>query len=249
MVNPRQARDFAKVTGRLAKTDAIDTQALADFASAVRPEVTALPDAETNELRSLSVRRCQLIEMLVVEKNRLERSSKAIRPKIEAHISWLKGELDQIDDDLSTIIKNNPTWKSKDELLRSVPGIGEITSTTLLSEPPELGTLNRKDAALAGVAPFNLDSGKFNGKRLVWGGRSRVRSALYMGVQVATRFNPVIKEFYHRLVDAGKPKKVALVACMRKLLTILNVMLKRRVPWQPDPIQRTPVLALTAPVL
>lgn len=233
VVNPRQVRDFARATGRLAKTDALDAHVLAEFAMAVRPEIRALPDAKTSELKALSARRRQLTEMIVAEKNRLGTASKSVRPNIEAHIKWLKDELDKIDDDILKLIKNNSLFQSKDKLLKSVPGVGPVISAILLSELPELGSLDRKKiAALVGVAPFNRDSGKFKGKRVVWGGRSHVRCALYMGTIVAIRFNPVIKEFYNRLLEAGKPPKVALVACMRKLLTILNAMIKYQRAWQ-----------------
>ena len=233
VVNPRQVRDFARATGRLAKTDAIDARILAEFAMAVRPKIRALPDEATSELKALSARRRQLTEMIVAEKNRLGSASKSVRPNIEAHIRWLKDELDRIDDDILQLIKNNSSFKGKDTLLRSAPGIGPVISATLLCQLPELGSLNRKQiAALVGVAPFNRDSGKFKGKRVVWGGRTHVRRALYMGTLVATRFNPVIKAFYNRLLEAGKSPKVTLVACMRKLLTILNAMIKHQQAWQ-----------------
>lgn len=233
LINPRQVRDFARATGRLAKTDAIDAQILAEFAMAVRPKIRALPDEATSELKALSARRRQLTEMIVAEKNRLCSASKSVRPHIEAHIRWLKDELDRIDDDILNTIKNNSLFQGKDTLLKSVPGVGPVISATLLSELPELGSLNRKQiAALVGVTPFNRDSGKFRGKRTIWGGRTYVRRALYMGTLSATRFNPVIKEFYHRLLEAGKSPKVALVACMRKLLTILNAIVKYQRAWQ-----------------
>lgn len=236
VVNPRQVRDFAKATGRLAKTDAIDAMVLADFAMAVRPEIRVLPDAQAGELKALSARRRQLVEMMVAEKNRLGFADKSVRSNIETHIRWLKAELDKIDDDLSSFIKNNPLWQDKDKLLRSAPGVGPVMSFTLLSDLPELGTLNRKEiAALVGVAPFNRDSGKFRGRRAVWGGRAHIRSALYMGTLSATRFNPVIMKFYQRLLAAGKPPKVAIVACMRKLLTILNSMIMHQRAWSPVP--------------
>ena len=233
VVNPRQVRDFAKATGRLAKTDAIDAAVLAEFAMAVRPKLRALPDEATSELKALSSRRRQVTGMLVAEKNRLGAAAPSVRPHIEAHIRWLHDELDRIDGDILRLIKNNPRFKSTDTLLRSAPGVGPVISATLLSELPELGLLNRKQiAALVGVAPFNRDSGMLRGKRTVWGGRPYVRRALYMGTLVATRFNPVIKEFYHRLLAAGKSPKVSLVACMRKLLTILNAMIKHQRAWQ-----------------
>lgn len=241
VVNPRQARDFAKATGQLAKTDAIDARVLAEFARAVRPEARTLPDPATNELKALAARRRQLTEMLVAEKNRLSLASVPVRLHIQAHIAWLEDELGRIDGDIAAAIRDNPVWQNNDRLLKGVPGVGPVISATLLSGLPELGALNRKQiAALAGVAPLNRDSGKVKGKRSIWGGRAPVRRALYMGTLVAARFNPVIKQFYDRLIAAGKPPKVALVACMRKLLTILNVMIRNQTPWQPQE-QSSPV--------
>lgn len=234
VVNPRQARDFAKATGRLAKTDRIDAGVLARFAEAIRPEPKAPPEAEALEFQAILARRRQLIGMLVAEKNRLTASaSKKVRSRLEAHIRWLEKELDRVDRDLQEAIEENPTFKENEALLRSVPGVGPVLCRTLLAELPELGSLSpRKLSALVGVAPLNRDSGTLRGKRTVWGGRARVREALYMGALIASRFNPAIKEFYERLVAAGKPKKVALVACMRKLLTILNAVLRDRTPWR-----------------
>lgn len=233
VVNPRQVYNFGKATGRIAKTDAIDADVLAQFAEAVRPEARSLPDVASRELGSLVARRRQLMEMLTAEKNRLHTAGARIRPEIEDHISWLKKRLRDIDRDLAGTIRNSPIWREKDDLLKSVPGIGPVVSTTCLAHLPELGTLSRKEiAALVGVAPFNRDSGTLRGKRRVWGGRAHVRAALYMGTLVATRYNPVIREFYLRLIAAGKAPKVALTACMRKLLTILNSILKHRIPWQ-----------------
>ena len=233
VVNPRQVRDFAKATGRLAKTDTLDAAVLAHFAEAVRPPLRPLRDAETQDLNSLVTRRQQVVSMLVAERNRLSSATTAAQPSIEAHIEWLKQELDNLDKGLRQTLRRSPVWREKDDLLRSVPGIGEQISLTLLAHLPELGTLNRRQiAALVGVAPFNRDSGTLRGKRTVWGGRAGVRTALYMGAMVASRHNPVIREFYQRLLAAGKPKKLALTACMRKLLTILNSMLKHGRPWQ-----------------
>ena len=233
VVNPRQVRDFAKATGRLAKTDALNAAVLAHFAEAVRPPLRPLRDAETQDLNSLVTRRQQVVAMLVAERNRLSSAAMAVRPRVEAHILWLKQELDDLDKNLRDTLRRSPVWREKDDLLRSVPGIGEQISLTLLAYLPELGTLNRRQiAALVGVAPFNRDSGTLRGKRTVWGGRAGVRSALYMGAMVASRHNPVIRDFYQRLLSAGKPKKVALTACMRKLLTILNSMLKNGTSWQ-----------------
>lgn len=232
VVNPRQVRDFARATGTLAKTDALDAAVLAHFADAVRPSVRPLREAETQVLNSLAARRHQVLTMLISEKNRLGTAISAVRPRIEAHIAWLEQELNELDEGLRQTLSQSPVWREKDDLLRTVPGIGEQTSFTLLAHLPELGTLDRRQiAALVGVAPFNRDSGTLRGKRTVWGGRSRVRAALYMGALVASRHNPVIRDFYQRLLAAGKPKKVALVACMRKLLVILNAMLKHRTAW------------------
>ena len=233
VVNPRQVRDFARATGTLAKTDALDAAVLAHFADAVRPSVRPLRDAETQVLNSLAARRHQVMTMLVSEKNRLGTAISAVRPRIEAHIAWLEQELDDLDEGLRQTLHSSPVWREKDDLLRTVPGVGEQLSLTLLAYLPELGTLDRRQvAALVGVAPFNRDSGTLRGKRTVWGGRSRVRAALYMGTLSATRCNPLIRDFYQRLLASGKPKKVALVACMRKLLVTLNSMLKHRSPWR-----------------
>lgn len=235
VVNPRQIRDFAKATGQLAKTDALDAQVLAHFAEVVRPEPRPLPDVQTRELAALVTRRRQLIEMLTAEKNRVASARAVIRTQLRAHITWLERALDEADTDLAEAIRQSPLWREKDELLRSVPGIGPVLTTTLLANLPELGTLTHKQiAALVGVVPLNRDSGTLRGKRTVWGGRAQVRAALYMAAIVAARFNPVIRAFYQRLCAAGKAKKVALVACMRKRLTIVNAMLKHRTPWRQE---------------
>ena len=232
VVNPRQVRDFAKATGTLAQTDTLDAGVLAHFADAVRPEARPLKDAETQVLNSLTARRHQVMTMMVSEKNRLGTAIGAVSPRIEAHIAWLEQELSDLDKGLRQTLRRSPVWREKDDLLRSVPGIGNQISLTLLAYLPELGTLNRRQiAALVGVAPFNRGSGTLRGKRTVWGGRSRVRAVLYMGALVASRHNPAIRDFYQRLLAAGKPKKVALVASMRKLLVILNAMLKHGSPW------------------
>jgi transposase len=234
VVNPRQARDFARATGRLAKTDSLDAEILARFAEAVRPAPRALPEAETQQFAAILARRRQIVTMLTAEKNRLGRATlKPVRKRIEAHVRWLEKELSRTDRDLDEAIKGSPTWRENEALLRSVPGVGPVLARTLLAELPELGTLDRKQlAALVGVAPLNRDSGTLRGRRTVWGGRARVRAALYMGALVATRYNPTVREFYERLIAAGKPKKVALVACMRKLLAILGAILKHRTPWR-----------------
>ena len=232
VVNPRQVRDFAKATGQLAKTDSIDAGVLAHFAEAVRPQMRPLPDVVTLELRALTARRRQILEMIGAENNRLAMTSKAVRKRIDAHIRWLEQELDRANQDLDRSIEQSPMWKENEDLLRSVPSIGPVTSRTLLAELPELGALDRKQiSALAGVAPFSRDSGTLKGRRSIWGGRAPVRSALYMAALVATRHNSVIREFYKRLTAKGKLFKVALVACMRKLLTILNSMIKHKTRW------------------
>jgi transposase len=233
LMNPRQIRDFAKATGTLAKTDKIDAQIIARFAEAVRPEVRPLPTPEAQELEALNKRRRQLVEMLTAEKNRLHMSPPSIRKEIQAHIDWMEKDLDRVNKKLRDWIKTSPLWRDKDEILRSTVGVGPKTSTTLLSDLPELGTVNgKKISALVGLAPLNRDSGRFRGRRMIWGGRAVVRSALYMSALVAKRFNPVIRAFYERLRAAGKTFKVAMTACMRKLLIILNTMLKNRTRWQ-----------------
>ena len=233
VVNPRQVRDFARATGKLAKTDALDAKVLAHFAEAVRPPARPLPDADIQAISSLLARRHQVVSMLVSEKNRLGSCADAVRPRIQAHIAWLEQEVSDLDEGLRQSLRDSPLWQEKNNLLRSVPGVGEQVSFALLAYLPELGSLNRRQiASLVGVAPFNRDSGSLRGKRMVWGGRARVRSVLYMGALVASRYNPTIKAFYERLLEAGKPKKVALTACMRKLLTILNSMIKHGSPWR-----------------
>ena len=233
VANPRQVRDFAKATGQLAKTDTIDAAILALFAARVQPAVRPLPEADVQMLDALLTRRRQLLEMLTAEKNRLEHARLPIRRSITTHIRWLERRLQDVDDDLDTTIQQSPIWRAKEDLLRSVPGIGPVISRTLLGELPELGALSRKQiAALVGVAPLNRDSGTLRGRRLVWGGRAPVRAALFMGALVAARHNPVIRGFYLRLRAAGKPPKVALTACMRKLLIILNAMARTNTPWQ-----------------
>ena len=234
VVNPRQARDFAKATGKLAKTDKIDAEVLARFASAVSPKPSVLPDEEAQALQAILARRRQILEMLVAENNRLQMAPEALAKRIRAHLKWLQKELIRTDRDLEEAIAESETWRRNEGLLRSVPGVGPVLARTLLAELPELGTLAPKRlCSLVGIAPFNRDSGTLRGKREVWGGRAPVRAALYMGTLVATRHNPVLKEFYGRLLGAGKPKKVALVACMRKLLVILSAMMRDGVPWSP----------------
>ncbi len=234
VINPRQARDFAKATGRLAKTDRIDAQVLAHYGEAIRPSFRLLPDADTQQLRALVDRRRQLVDMMTAEQSRLNTSPARVRDSIAAHLAWLQQQLASLDDDLDGMRQSSPIWHERDDILQSTPGVGPVLSRTLMSQLPELGELNRKEiAALVGVAPFNRDSGTWRGRRTIWGGRAAVRSVLYMSTLVATRHNPVIREFYERLLAAGKAKKVALTACMRKLLTILNAMVKNQQRWQP----------------
>jgi len=233
VVNPRQVRDFARATGTLAKTDRIDAAMLARFAEAVGPAPKPLPDREIRALQAIVARRRQLLGMLTAENNRLSLAPKVVAKRIKAHIRWLQKELSRTERDLQAAIENSPALSENEALLRSVPGVGPVLARTLLAGVPELGTLTHKRlAALVGVAPLNRDSGTLRGRRSVWGGRADVRAALYMGALVGARRNPVVKEFYERLVAAGKPKKVALVACMRKLLSILNAILKHRTPWR-----------------
>lgn len=232
VVNPRQVREFARATGRLAKTDTIDAQVLARFAEAVRPQVRWLPDAEARELRELVSRRQQLLEMLTMEKNHRQNVSSVVKPGLEAHIAWLSDEIAAVEKHVEQVIKASPVWRERDELYRSVPGVGPVLSSTLLAGLPELGHLNRKEiAALVGVAPLNRDSGLFRGRRSVWGGRAAIRAVLYMAALVATRRNSHIRAFHQRLIAAGKPGKVAVVACMRKLLTTLNAIARSSTPW------------------
>ena len=238
VVNPRQVRDFAKATGKLAKTDRIDAGVLAHFGEAVRPQLRSLPDEVTLELRALTARRRQVIEIITAETNRLTMTSKAVGKRIDAHIRWLEKELQRADQDLDRSIQQSPIWKENQELLISTPGIGPVSSRTLIAELPELGILNRKQiSALVGLAPFNHDSGSLKGRRAILGGRAPVRNALYMAALVATRRNSVIREFYKRLRANGKLFKVALVACMRKLLTILNSMIKHKSRWSDSFLQ------------
>ncbi len=233
-MNPRQVRDFAKATGKLAKTDRIDAQVLAHFADAVRPEVRPLPDAATQELAILVARRRQLLEMRVAEQNRSRGVPPRIRAQIREHIIWLNRCLADLDRELGQLVRSSPVWRERVDLLRSTPGVGPVLSATMLADLPELGTLSHKQiAALVGLAPLNQDSGKKRGKRVVWGGRASVRGALYMATLVATRRNPVISAFYQRLLGTHKPKKLALTACMHKLLTILNAMVRRQTRWAP----------------
>lgn len=234
VVNARQVRDFAKALGRLAKTDRVDAQVLAQFAARVRPAPRPVPDAMTQELDALLTRRRQLLEMLHAERQReAQARTAAVRRDVVAHVAWLRTRLDVVDTELRTLVEASPVWRVQDALLQSVPGVGPQLSLTVLAALPELGRLDRRQiAALVGVAPLARDSGTRRGRRQVWGGRADVRRVLYMAAHVAARFNPVLHAFYTRLRAAGKPPKVALMACMRKLLTILNAMLAHQQPWQ-----------------
>jgi transposase len=235
VVNPRQVRDFARATGQLAKTDALDARVLARFGERIRPELRELPDEQERALKALVVRRRQLVEMMVAEQNRLDRAPKVLHRQMRNHINWLRKQVHSLDRDLDQKLRNSSVWRERETLLRSVPGVGPVLCSTLIAGLPELGTLSRRQiAALVGVAPINRDSGTLRGRRMIWGGRARVRTALYMSTVVAVRFNPVLKSFYLRLRTAGKPPKPALIACMRKLLTILNAMLKYSTPWSPQ---------------
>jgi transposase len=235
VVNARRVRDFARATGQLAKTDRLDAAVLSDFGEKLRPQSGALPDERREELKALLARRRQLVDMITAEKNRQSLAPKGIRREIQTHIDWLKKRLARIDDDLNRSIKASPIWKAKDDILQSAPGIGPTTSTTMLAALPELGSLNRRAiAALVGVAPMNRDSGQWRGRRSIQGGRRWVRTALFMCTLVATQHNPVIRHLYRRLLAAGKPKMVAITACMRKLLTILNAMIKTNSCWNAE---------------
>ena len=241
IVNPRQVRDFARSTGKLAKTDALDAQMLARFAEAVRPEPRPLPDETQQRLEALLVRRRQLLGMITAERNRRRRAPALMRAEIDEHIAWLQVRVEAIEDELNKTVRSSPLWREKVALLRSVPGVGPMLAATLVAQFPELGVLAHKQlAALVGVAPLNRDSGHWRGKRTIWGGRPQVRAALYMSALVAAHFNPVIRPFYLRLLATGKPKKLALTACMRKLLIILNAIAHRGMPW------RTPASAAAA---
>jgi transposase len=237
IVNPRQVRAFAQALGRTAKTDAIDAAVLALFGARVQPPPRAVVDADTRALAGLVTRRRQLLEMLGAERRRLEQAPATgpITRDLRNHIRWLERRLADVDDDIGTAVQHSPIWRVREDLLRSVPGIGPTTARTLLAELPELGQLDRRAiAALVGVAPFNCDSGQFRGRRRIWGGRASVRASLYMAALVASRHNAALASFYRRLRDLGKPAKVALVAVMRKLLTILNAMIKHQTRWNPE---------------
>jgi transposase len=235
VVNPRQVRDFARCSGELAKTDRLDARVLCKFAQAIRPAARGVPDAATRELAELLARRRQLVEMRMQEMQRAHQAaSKPAQKSLKAHIAWLDKCIAQIDDDLQTRLRDSPAWRAKDNLLRSIPGIGDVNSVTMMARCPELGQLNRREISkLVGVAPLACDSGKYRGKRRIQGGRFDVRKALYMGTVSAIQHNAPIKAFAQRLKDAGKPPKIVIVACMRKLLTIMNVVIKTNQPWNP----------------
>jgi transposase len=235
VVNPRQVRDFARATGQLAKTDALDARILALFAERIQPPVRPLPDATSQELAALLARRRQLLEMRTAERNRRPSVAPRLRARLDAHVVWLSQQIAELDRELDDTLRDSPLWREKEDLLRSIPGIGPVVARTLLATLPELGTLTPEQAAaLAGVAPLNRDSGTRRGPRGTWGGRAPVRAALYMAVVSAIRCNPSIRPFYQRLTTAGKPVKVAMVACMRKLLTIANALLRDGVRWQAE---------------
>ena len=235
VINPRQARDFAKATGQLAKTDAIDARVLAHFADAIRPEVRQISDESSRQLEDLVVRRRQISDMITAEKNRRRGKTNSVKASIDRHIEWLEEQLKEIESQISSAITINEDWQQKMKLLTSVPGIGEVVAVTLISSLPELGQISHKSISyLVGVAPLNKDSGQFRGKRRIWGGRAKIRCVLYMATLVAVRFNPLIKAFYERLISKGKLKKVALTACMHKLLIVLNAMMKSSHAWQPQ---------------
>jgi transposase len=237
VTNPRKVRAFARSTGKLAKTDKLDAKLLAHFAAAIRPVVREMPSEEEEQLTGMLVRRRQLVDMLTVEKNRLHTVRPALRDDIQEHIAWLQEKLSKIDEEIDHFVRKTSLWKEKEAILRSAPGVGRVTSCTLLAMLPELSKLNRQEiAALVGVAPVNKDSGRKQGKRRVYGGRATVRSVLYMAAMAAKRYNPRIKKFYDELLQRGKEKKVALIACMRKLIVILNAMVRTNQPWRTETI-------------
>jgi len=234
VVNPRQVRAFARATGQLAKTDRIDARVLAHFGAAIDPQVTPMADEQTRELQAMLVRRGQLVAMRTQEKNRLAMAVGAVRQPIKEHVAWLDKAIGTLDIDLTAKLRSSPAWKEKEDLLRSFKGIGPVSARTMLVDLPELGQLNRRQiAALVGLAPFNCDSGRYKGQRHIWGGRARVRTLLFMAAVSAVRSNPAIRAFYKQLKDRGKPHKVAMVACMRKMLITLNAMARTQTRWQP----------------
>jgi transposase len=232
VINPRQARDFAKALGILAKTDEVDAHVLARFGEAVKPAFRPIKPDDLRQLEEVLTRRRQLVDMVTAEQNRKLQASARMAKEIDEHLDWLKRRIKAADMDLGNAIKSSPVWRAKADLLSSIPGVGPVTMVTLLAELPELGQLNRREiAALVGICPFNRDSGAYRGRRRIWGGRASVRAVLYMAALVATRFNPTIRAYYQKLIAAGKLKKVALVACMRKLLTTMNAMVHNNSTW------------------
>jgi transposase len=240
-MNPRQTRHFAKAAGLLAKTDRIDALILARFGEAMKPEIRPVPDAAAQQLRGLATRRRQLIDMLAAEKNRRHTAPKGLLKDLDKHIAWLEKSIARIDGDLDQTIRNSPVWREKDEILQSTTGVGPTTAAMLIAELPELGRLNRwQIAKLVGLAPMHCESGRYRGKRRIQGGRGPLRSSLYMATLTAVRFNPVLAAFYQRLMNAGKEFKVAITACMRKLLVRLNAMLRDRTTWQENTLKKLP---------
>jgi transposase len=236
-VNPRQVRDFARSMGQLAKTDALDASILAEFAARIQPKLRPLPDAQSRELSGLLARRRQLIEMRTAESNRLAMAVEAVRADIREHLRYLDKRIRDLDHELHDRLRKSPLWREQEDLLRGIPGVGPILTTTLLADVPELGTVTHKQVtALVGLAPLNRDSGRWRGKRSIWGGRGHVRAVLYMATLTAVRVNPVLAVTYQRLLSAGKPHKVALVACMHQLLRICNAVLRHRTPWRYQPL-------------
>jgi transposase len=237
VVNPRQVREFARSIGRLAKTDTLDAQVLALFAARIQPTLRPLPDAATRELSGLLARRRQLVEMRTSESNRLALCVEAVRDEIREHLRYLDKRIKELDRDLHSRLRASSLWRDKDELLRGIPGVGPVLTTTLLADVPELGTTGHKQiSTLVGLAPLNRDSGRWRGKRSIWGGRAHVRAVLYMATLSAVRVNPVLQALYQRLLRAGKPRKVAIVACMHKLLRICNAILSNQTPWRYQPL-------------
>jgi len=232
VVNPRQVRDFAKAMGKLAKTDKVDAGVMALFGERVRPEPRGVPEKEVRELDALITRRSQLVEMVTAEKNRMGVAPRAMKPSIQEHVRWMERQVKEIESELDQVIEASPVWRAREELLTSMPGVGDILAHTLIAKLPELGYVSAKrSAALVGIAPFARDSGPQKGKRSIWGGRAGVRSALYMATLSAIRWNPVIRAHYQQLIARGKLFKVAMVACMRRLLTILDAMVRKNERW------------------
>jgi len=234
VVNPRQIRDFARATGQLAKSDGLDAAVLAHFGEAVSPPVRPLPNAQAQALAELVTRRRQLVEMLTAELNRQQQArQRLVQTRLQRHVTWLRAAIAELEEDITRLIRSSPVWREKENVLTSAPGIGDVTAHALIAELPELGRLSRRRiASLAGLAPFIRESGRWKGRRMIRGGRAHVRRALYMATVVAIRYNPPIGDFYRRLIGAGRPKKLALIAAMRKLLTVLNAMLRDSRKWQ-----------------